>query len=113
MQLPSGNTTHTAHVSRSGTNCKPALATALIPDRGRNHFEHSPQAIVSTHAPFVEWSPRDRLPVVTGTVVRKSLRQTGECRVILPVLAAQFINHQVERRHDENAEATRAGFIER
>src|SRR6185295_11720777 len=38
------------------------------------------------------------------------LGQTRERRVVLPIVTAHFVNHQVQRGHDDESESTRARF---
>ena len=59
------------------------------------HLNHTADAVIASQAAFVEGCSRDRLPVVAG-MVRLRLRQTGQRRIVLAVVAAHFINHQVQ-----------------
>jgi hypothetical protein len=82
-----------------------------VSDGGGHHFEDSPEAVVAAEAAFVEGCLGNRAPLVAGVVVVGGLGQTGQFEVVLRIVAAQFVDHQVQRGDDENSEAARARFV--
>jgi hypothetical protein len=77
-----------------------------------NHLQHPPNAVISSTTAFNERRPLNRFPII-ALVIRLGLRHVGERWIVLAVVAAHFVNHQVERRHDDEREVARAGFPER
>ena len=72
--------------------------------RRAHHLQHAVNAIVPCPAAFDERRALNRLPVIARGA-RFGLRHVRERRIVLPVVAAHFVNHQVQRRHDEEREA--------
>ena len=94
-----------ARVTVEEINAKRCLITRkhLLPHhRRRDHFQHSAQAVVTAKASFIERRSRDGLPVIARSVVRERLRQARQSRVVLVVLTAKFVDHQIKRRDDED-----------
>src|SRR5436189_6316123 len=63
--------------------------------RRANHLQHATNAIVPGATAFNERRALNRLPIV-ARVAWLGLRDVREARIVLPVVAAHFVNHQVE-----------------
>lgn len=70
----------------------------LQPHCGAHHFQHLPKTIVASEAAFVEASAGDGLPV-RMVAFGRGLRNTRELLIILAVLAAEFVDYKIQRRH--------------
>jgi hypothetical protein len=82
--------------SPSGGSCRPPqerFRCSFGHHCRANHLQHAPNAIVPTAAAFLERRTRNRLPVVAITI-GLGLRQSRQRWIILPVVAAHFVNDQ-------------------
>src|SRR6476660_10221746 len=57
-----------------------------------DHFQDSSQAVVAAQAAFVEGGAGDGLPFVAGAVVFEVIRNSSQCRIVLIVAAAEFVD---------------------
>src|ERR1043165_3735514 len=82
-------------------------------NRCGDHFQDATESVVAAHAAFVERRAGDWFPVVARAVVIERLRNAGQFRRVLAVVAAKFVNDEIERRNDEDSETARAGLVKR
>src|SRR5207244_8503606 len=80
--------------------------------RGGDHFQDAAKPVVAAHAALVERSPRNRLPVVAGAVVVEWLRDAGEGGIVLRVVAAELVDHHIQRGDDEDSKASGSRLVE-
>jgi hypothetical protein len=72
--------------------------------RRTHHLQHASNSIVARAAAFNEGRALDGLPVV-ARATRFGLRHVGERWIVLAVVAAHFVNHEVERWHQDQRES--------
>src|SRR6188474_3057307 len=82
----------------------------LVTHCGAHHFENAAKSVVAAEAALVERRARNRRPTISRSV-RRWLRQARERGVVLAIVAAHFVNHEIKRWYDKDAKAARAGFV--
>src|ERR1051325_2922158 len=80
-----------------------------ISGRREYQLQYAADSVVAAEAAFVERRARDGLPII-ALVARLGLRQTGQSRGVLPVVPAELVKDQIERRRHQEGESAGPGL---